>query len=156
MIQRIQTLYLSAAIISYILLFFFPIADYANEIQGTYRLFVTGMKYTEQHTTVNFWATFPMLGLLVVAAIFTVISLFQYRKRKTQLLLVNLSILFTIILVGLIFLFYADHFFQDVVKVRPTYQFGCFVPLISLVFLLLSFRAIRKDDALVKSTDRLR
>jgi hypothetical protein len=36
------------------------------------------------------------------------------------------------------------------------YQFGMYIPLISLIFLVLASRAIRKDEELIKSSDRLR
>jgi hypothetical protein len=39
---------------------------------------------------------------------------------------------------------------------QPSYQFGIFLPVISLLLLVLASRAIRKDEALVKSADRLR
>jgi hypothetical protein len=156
MIQRIQTLFLSVAIIACALLFFFPIATYQNEIQGTYKLFATGMKYMDQQTSINFWATFPMLFLLSASILLSLAAIFTFKKRKLQLLFVNINILFTIAFVAFIFLFYSDHFFREIVKAQPSYQFGGFIPLISLVFLILAFRAIRKDEALIKSTDRLR
>jgi hypothetical protein len=155
MLQRIQTLYLSGAIISCILLFFFPIANYTYEILN-YKLFVTGMRYMEQNTTIDFWVTSPMLFLLICSVLLSIVSIFTFKKRRLQLLFVNINILFTIILVALIFLYYSDHYFREIVKDKPSYQFGCFIPLISLVFLVLAFRAIRKDEALVKSSERLR
>jgi hypothetical protein len=41
-------------------------------------------------------------------------------------------------------------------KTAPSYQFGIFFPLVSLVCIIMASRAIRKDEALVKSSDRLR
>ena len=155
MIQRIQTLYLSVAIITCTLSFFFPIALYQSDIH-TYKLFTTGMKYLQEETIINFWATSPMLFLLAGSILLSVSAIFTYKKRRLQLLFVNINILFTITLVALIFLFYSDHFFREIVKVQPSYQFGGFIPLISLVFLVLAFRAIRKDETLVKSSERLR
>ena len=114
------------------------------------------MKYMDPETFINFWATFPLLLVLCILIILPVIAIFSYQKRRLQLLFVNTGILLTIALIAMIFLFYSDYFFQDIVKVRPDYQFGAFIPLISLVFLVLAFRAIRKDEALVKSADRLR
>ena len=156
MLQRIQTLYLSVAIIACTLLFFFPIAQYQNDLRGTYKLFATGMKYMEEQTTVNFLATSPMLLLLIGSILLSIASIFTFKKRRLQLLFVNINILFTITLVALLFLFYSDHFFRDIVQVSPSYQFGGFIPLISLVFLILAFRAIKKDESLVRSADRLR
>ena len=155
MLQRIQTLYSGIAIITYILLLFFPIAVYQEDVH-IYKLYASGMKYADPETIINFWATFPMLFVLCILIVLPFISIFSYKKRKLQLLFVNTSILLTIALIAMIFIFYSDYFFRDIVKVRPEYQFGAFIPLISLVFLVLAFRAIRKDEALVKSADRLR
>lgn len=156
MIQRIQTLFLFLSIMACALLFFFPIAVYHNPLHGTYKLFATHMIYVDAQAVMNFLATSPMLILLIGSMLLSLVAIFTFKKRKLQLLFVNLNILFTIALVALIFLFYADHFFRDNVQVQPTYQFGGFAPLISLVFLILSFRAIRKDEALLKSSERLR
>jgi len=155
MIQRIQTLFLSVAIITCSLLFFFPIATYQHDL-FTYKLFATHLIYIEEQTIINFWATSPMLFLFVGSMLLSITAIFTYKKRRLQLLFVNINILFTIILVALIFLFYSDHFFRQIVKVPPSYQFGGFIPLVSLVFLILAFRAIRKDEALLKSSERLR
>ncbi len=156
MLQRIQTLYLSVSIITCVLLLFFPIATYQHDMQGTYKLFLTGMKYMEQPTIINFWATSPMIFLLIGSILLSTASIFTFKKRRLQLLFVNINILFTITLVALIFLFYSDHFFREIVKVQPSYQFGGFIPLISLIFLIMAFRSIRKDESLVRSADRLR
>lgn len=155
MLQRIQTLYLGVSIITYILLFLFPIAVYQQDVH-TYKLFASGMKYMDPETFISFWATFPMLIILCILIILPLIAIFSYQKRRLQILFVNTGILLTIALIAMIFLFYSDYFFKDIVKVRPDYQFGAFIPLISLVFLVLAFRAIRKDEALVRSADRLR
>jgi len=156
MIQRIQTLFLSISVISCILLFFFPIALYINDIPATYKLFVTHLIFIEGKTIINFWATSPMLFLLIISILLSLAAIFSYKKRRLQLLFVNINILLTIVQIALIFLFYSDHLFRDIIKVRPSYQMGGFIPLISLVFLILAFRAIKKDEALVKSADRLR
>ena len=156
MIQRMQTLYMSIVVIACISMFFFPIARYFNDVQGTYVFFITGMKYMiEPPVTVNFWLTFPLLILVVSSLILIVAAIFLYKKRGLQLWFVNITFLLHIALIILIFLYYINHF-ETLFNTRPSYQFGIFIPLISLLGIILASRAIRKDEALVKSSDRLR
>ena len=73
-----------------------------------------------------------------------------------QLWFVNISFLLNILLIILIYFFYSSHFLQEQINIGPSYQFGIFLPIVSFVCLILASRAIRKDEALVKSADRLR
>jgi hypothetical protein len=156
MIQRIQTVYLSVVVIACVLLFFFPLAKYHNDVQGTYVLMASGMKYMiEPPVIVEFWRTFPMLALLAGTLVLAGISIFLFKKRMTQLLLVNIAFLLNVVLIILIFLYYTGHF-EKIFQVLPSYQWGVFLPLASMVCLILASRAIRKDEMLVRSSDRLR
>jgi hypothetical protein len=156
MIQRVQTLYLSIVVIACISLFFFPITKYFNDVQGTYVFFITGMRYMiEPPITVNFWLTFPLLLFTVFSLILALSAIFLYKKRGVQLWFVNITFLLHVALIILIFLYYINHF-ETLFNTKPSYQFGVFIPLVSLVCIILASRAIRKDEALVKSSDRLR
>jgi hypothetical protein len=156
MIQRVQTLYLSIVVIACISLFFFPITKYFNDVQGTYVFFITGMKYMiEPPITVNFWLTFPLLLLTVFSLILALSAIFLYKKRGVQLWFVNIAFLLHVALILLVFLYYINHF-ETLFKTKPSYQFGVFIPLVSLVCIIMASRAIRKDEALVKSSERLR
>jgi hypothetical protein len=156
MIQRVQTLYMSIVVIACISLFFFPIAKYISDVRGTYVFFITGMKYMgEVPAIVNFWLTFPLLMLMVSSLILIVAAIFLYKKRGLQLWFVNITFLLHVAIIILIFLYYINHF-ETLFNTKSSYQFGIFIPLISLVGIILASRAIRKDEALVKSSDRLR
>jgi hypothetical protein len=156
MIQRIQTLYMSISVIACISLFFFPIARYFNDVQGTYVFFISGMRYMiEPPITVNFWLTFPLILLVFCSVILVFSAIFLYKKRGLQLWFVNISFLIHVALILLIFLYYIGHF-ETIFNTKPSYQFGIFLPLVSLVCIILASRAIRKDEALVRSSDRLR
>lgn len=158
MIQRIQTVYLTASVIACVLLFSFPMAKFNNDVQGTYILSVIGVKYlnmVDPPIFVNFWLTFPLLILAIASIIITGSAIFLYKKRRSQLILVNISFLLNVIVVAVIYLYYIGYV-ENLSKVVASYQFGIFLPLISLALLVLANRSIRKDEVLVKSTDRLR
>ena len=156
MIQRIQTVYMSIVVIACLSLLFIPVAKYIHDIQGTYIFYITGMKYMiDPPVTVNFWKTFPLLGILGASIVLVLAAIFLYRKRTVQLLLVNITFLLNIGLIILIYLIYINHF-EKQFNAPTSYQIGIFIPLVSLVFLIFASRAIRKDEAMVKSSDRLR
>ncbi len=156
MIQRIQTLYLTASVIACALLFIFPMAKFINAMQGTYLLTVTGIKYMiDPPIFVHFMVTSPMLILNIASILLTAAAIFLFRKRGLQLILVNVSFLLNVVLIALVYLYYINYV-EKLSKVTPAYQFGIFLPILSLILLVLASRAIRKDEALVKSADRLR
>jgi integral membrane sensor domain MASE1 len=157
MIQRIQSLFLAVAAIAAVLMFFFPIADFYNEHIGNYKLLVTGLKGMDPDPKIHlsWWASSPLAFLTAGSLIISLITLFLYKKRPLQIKLLAFNILATIVLIIVIFLYYVNSI-EKITGILPSYQFGAFCPLICLIFLLLANRFIRKDEALVKSADRLR
>ncbi|MDP4281522.1 MAG: DUF4293 domain-containing protein [Bacteroidota bacterium] len=154
MIQRIQSLYLALSVVACGLLFFFPMAVFVHP-SGIYNFFIYGIKYMlEPPMILNFWLVFPALAMIIIATILTASSIFLYKNRKLQVLFVSIAFLLHVILISVILLFYISHF-EDIYGIH-SYKFGIFLPLISLGLLILANRAIRKDEALVKSADRLR
>ena len=158
MIQRIQSLYLLVVAVACVLLFFFPMIEYISP-GGTFKLFATGMRsYSDVPGILFFWQTFPLIILVTGSFALSVITIFLFRKRKLQFQLVNVNVLINVLMIALVFLVYSKFFEHRLVGggIQASYQFGMYIPLISLVFLVLASRAIRKDEALVKSSDRLR
>jgi hypothetical protein len=158
MLQRIQTLYLVLIAIATLLLFFFPLADYYNELHGNYKFFIYGIKCMDPEPRVLFspYFTLPLLALVTASFIFTVVTIFQYKNRLRQIRLCAFNMLANIVLVMVIFFFYAPKI-KTLTLTEPDYNYvGMILPLISIVLLILANRAIRKDEALVRSSDRLR
>jgi len=157
MIQRIQTIFLVLAVISGVLLFFFPLADYYNEFSGNFRFYITELRPMDPDPkiTTTIWFTSPLWLISGVSVALSLVSVFLYKKRLVQLQLVAFNILLNIGLVVLIFLIYTSKI-TTLTNIEPSYQFGIFLPLITIVFLVVANRFIRKDEALVKAADRLR
>jgi hypothetical protein len=156
MIQRIQTLYLSLVVLACAMMFFFPMAEYVNDVQGTYIFYVFGVKYLiEPPLLLSFWLTFPLLVMIAATGILSLVAIFLFKNRRTQNLLVSIAFLLHVIFITAVFLFYMGHFDKQF-HVMHSYRFGVFIPLVSLGFLILASRSIRKDESMVKSADRLR
>ncbi len=131
MLQRIQSLYLIAFFLITLLTFFlFP------------ELEVQASKTIQQ--LLNY------VPLLLVGL--TIFSIFMFSKRNVQFR-INIFILIVSIVLELSI---ATNFFKsiDVLNTTVLLRFGC--ALVSWCGLLLANKYIRKDEALVRSIDRLR
>jgi hypothetical protein len=158
MLQRIQTVYLAIVAFSCIMIFFFPLANYYNELQGNYKFFIYGIRSMDPEPKVAFslYFTLPLIFLVVVSFIFSVSTILLYKNRLRQLRLCAFNMITNIVLVMVIFFFYATRI-KTMTLIEPEYNYtGMALPLVSLLFLILANGAIRKDEALVKSSDRLR
>ena len=136
MIQRIQSLFLiGSIIITAVLPFFFSLWTESND---------TVVFFNDSILYVVFFAGISALAIL---------SLFLFKKRQTQFVLNRLAIIFNFILLGF-FVFRTLNLSGEMqISVKGI---GMFLPTISIVLLVLANRAIKKDEDLVKSVDRLR
>ncbi|MGY0407712.1 MAG: DUF4293 domain-containing protein [Polaribacter sp.] len=143
MIQRIQTIYLLlAAIISGALIFVF-------NLWKSKKIEVFAMQLLEDHSTIL--KVLPILFL--VSAIISVIAIFLFKNRKLQFVMVRLAILVNLILLGL--LIYVSLTLPGEAAVSEN-GIGMFIPILAVLLLVLANKAIKKDEDLVKSVDRLR
>jgi len=155
MIQRIQTLFLLLAAVSMLLMFIFPLSSYLSDFEY-FKLYIYGLTdMGPEHKDVGFTAFLPLLVLVIAIIAILVYSVFKYKKRSLQLQLINIAVFLNVGLVALIFFIY-DSILSKQISARPEYETGTFIPLIAIVFCLLASWRIRKDEALVRSADRLR
>ena len=137
MIQRIQTLYLFLAlVVTGVLPYCFPLWKLND---GTAIYFMSTMLYT------------ILLGL---STMLSSISILYYKKRQHQFVLNRLNIILNLILLGL-FVYRSLNLSGETVLVSEK-GIGMFLPIVAIVFLVLANKAIKKDEDLVKSVDRLR
>lgn len=137
MLQRIQTIYLFIAfIIMGILPFLFPLETDAS---GNKQIFA-------MDHTVDF-------ALFLGSAALSFITIFLFKNRQLQFVLCRLNIILNLILLGL-FVYHSLSVSGGVAT--PEKGIGMFLPIFSIVFLVLANKAIKKDEDLVKSVDRLR
>ena len=136
MVQRIQTIYLLlAAGVSAGLIYVFELWVNSEEI----KIFADDNIYV--------FATF------LASALLSIISIFKYKNRKSQFMLGRLNIILNFFLLG--FFVYQSLNISGETAVSEK-GIGMVLPIVSIVFLALANKAIKKDEDLVKSVDRLR
>lgn len=96
----------------------------------------------------------PMSVIMVLIIILSVIAVFLFRKRKIQLKLAGAIVLLTTIFIGLMVYLIIRATGEFQAELVPGYRM--FIPVLILIFGILAYLGIRKDENLVKSLDRLR
>ena len=137
MLQRIQTIYLLLAfVVTGILPFFIPLWTMTD---GKEYLFMQDQVYV------------VLLGL---STTLTLLSIVSYKKRQNQFVIGRLNIILNLILLGL-FVYRSLNLSGETLAVSEK-GIGMFLPIVAIVLLVLANKAIKKDEDLVKSVDRLR
>ena len=127
MIQRIQTLYMSLSLIISILLMLFW--DYCE-------------------------SSFSALCILFVVSVgLALFSILSYKKRQNQFVINRINIILNLIILGL-FVYQSLSLSGEGSPSKKGVE--TLLPAISVIFLVLANKAIKKDEDLVKSVDRLR
>lgn len=84
----------------------------------------------------------------------SLLSIISFKKRQNQFVIGRLNIILNLILLGL-FVYRSLNLSGEAVAVSEK-GIGMFLPIVAIVFLVLANKAIKKDEDLVKSVDRLR
>ena len=144
MIQRIQTLYLLiAAIFSAGLIFVFNLWENADK-----SLFYALDGFSSETMMFKF---IPVL--FFASALLSFIAIFQYKNRQLQFVIGRINILTNLILLGLLIYVSLSLSGETVVSEKGI---GLVIPIVVIFLLVMANRAIKKDEDLVKSVDRLR
>jgi hypothetical protein len=137
MIQRIQTIYLLLAFVTTgILPFIFPLWI----IDRKEYFFMQDQIYV------------IVFGLSTTLSLLSIVS---YKKRQNQFVIGRLNIILNLILLGL-FVYRSLNLSGETTTVVSEKGIGMFLPILAIVLLVLANKAIKKDENLVKSVDRLR
>jgi len=136
MLQRIQTVYLLISIL----------------IMGALYLWFPIIKDEADQLVIN--QNEPLvMGLIFGSIALTLFSILNFKKRKLQFVLNRLSIILNFVLLG-VFVYRSLTLSGETLVSEK--GIGVLLPIISIVFLVLANKAIKRDEDLVKSVDRLR
>lgn len=136
MLQRIQTIYLLIA------------AGVSAGLIYVFELWITSEDVKVYAANNNY-----VYAAFLTSALISMVSIFRYKNRKSQFMLGRLNIILNFFLLG--FFVYQSLNVSGETAVSEK-GIGMFIPIVSIVFLALANKAIKKDEDLVKSVDRLR
>ncbi|MCF8297721.1 MAG: DUF4293 domain-containing protein [Saprospiraceae bacterium] len=153
MLQRAQSIYLALIVISCLVLFFIPIVQYNTMDLGLLTINLYGGDIAQINTP----NTIYLAILNTIIMVFTAVIIFMFKNRKRQVSLLMIDMLLALgFLAMLYWLVFAKIEAMDEVMKSPNYKIGAFLPLLNILLIIISSRKIRKDEAMVKSADRLR
>lgn len=144
MLQRIQSLYIIiAALISGGLSFMFFFWVNSNGIEYYILDFFNEIDLKLVSIPIAFfWSAF-----------LSVVSLFMFKRRKQQIIINRFNLVVNLYLLGIIVYCLLSLSGESKVSEKGI---GLFLPVLTIVFLVLANKSIQKDEDLVKSVDRLR
>ncbi len=143
MIQRIQSIYLFiATLVSGGLVFVFNLWSNLKE-----QIFALDLLMRESFLL----KVIPLLFLL--SAVVSFLDIFLFKNRKLQFVIGRLIILINLFLLGL--LIYVSLTLPGEISISKK-GIGMFLPILVVLLIVLANKAIKKDEDLVKSVDRLR
>lgn len=148
MIQRIQTVFMLIATALISLMLFFSLADF--NVKGMdYSLRADSlMNMTSNQAELVIW---PLFILLIVMLLMPFVTIFFYKKRMYQIRMLIFSSVLNVLFYGLFF------YEMSVVKKMMTvnsihYSYWILaMPLIAVVFNIMSIRRIGQDEMLIRS-----
>ncbi|MCU0450922.1 MAG: DUF4293 domain-containing protein [Bernardetiaceae bacterium] len=157
MIQRIQTVFLFLVMVALVLMLFFPLWQKQQAAtQQMAEFTVLSLTHQKAGQTVVAKNTIYLAIMAGVGMVLAAMSLFSYKNRHLQVRinLLNTLVLAVMLLAAAFLSLQGEKFFEP--AVRGQYGLGFYMPGLALVFNALATRFIRRDEALVRSADRLR
>jgi len=152
MIQRAQSVWLFLASLTLFLLLILPVLTKQSNTGELW--FQVGGLYQSSDRVVTQIDAYPLLfGGTIFIGLVCLANIFNFRNRTLQKRIVLLSI------IGIIALIVWTGTYINRIPGGidgATFNAGAYLPLPSILFCVLAFRGIRKDEQLIKSADRLR
>jgi hypothetical protein len=148
MIQRKQTLFLLAVAIIGIVSFFTPFQTMHSGMHE----WKINLILTSNWIILNSNIYFPIV-LNVLVIILSLFTIFLYKKRGLQYKLANLLVLLNIFILGIFFLM---NFIKNDVQGEINFSIGAFLPIVSASLAFFAAFFIKKDEQLVRNSDRIR
>jgi len=155
MIQRIQTLYLLLVVIVTTVTFFSPFAGLQNAEQAAiYEMSYRGlfeMNVSGNNMLANTWMLTALMALIPLLAFITIIL---FKKRMLQIRLIIFNIVLMAGFYGLMFIYLWQ--FGKSLEASLYLEIPAAFPLVGIILSIMAIRAIGKDEALIKSLNRIR
>lgn len=150
--QRKQTVFLLLSIAAIILCLLFPVAKFEPAELGGIGSTVYNIGIVAG-TAYKFGLSSALAVLLSLAGITSVVAIFTFKNRKSQMRLCSLSMLF----LALWYVWLALSILNaGNSQTNISLAFGACLPLVAFILVWLARRGVKADDDLVRSMDRIR
>ena len=152
MIQRIQSVYLLIAAILMAVVVCTPLAILSGASDSFYLFKSIGVFEN------GFTLVYPSWGIVacaVISALLGFVSIFLFKKRKIQIKMSYVSIVFII----LFYAAFAAYLYTGQAALEAKFskvEYGLALPAISLILTVLALSKIKADERLVQSLNRIR
>jgi len=154
MIQRIQSLLLLFAFFIAVALYFMPLSQKTHfdpaigDVNATLK--VTGIETAPGELTV-IW---PLLLCNSAVGLLSLIAIFMYKNRPGQVKITMLAFFIScLVLTGT---FWYSDYYNNAGDDKSRYLVGVYLLFVQLFVLIRALKAIKKDEELVRSADRIR
>ena len=143
MIQRIQSIFLALGALCTFGLFGADAAETATAVPNS-EIF--------DDARFNVFDSPLLIGGVVAAGLLLLVAIFLFRNRRLQTVLARVALIIT-----LAYLAFGGVLYSGAVgAAQASAAFGIALPVLAIIFAVLSARYIQKDEKLVRSADRLR
>lgn len=152
MIQRIQSIYLFLVTGLLIVAMCMPVGQFVEPDGVTAHVL---KPLSLQLADGSSFSTWGMFGILLLSAIITFCTIFLYRNRMLQ---VRMTIFVILLLIGFYAVFgvFAYMLSEDLEGTTFRMGWALCLPAVSMILNYLAFRAIYRDELMVRAADRLR
>ena len=153
MIQRVQTLWLLAVLILQSLIWFLPFASFSMASGQDLNVALQSLPDTVEGAFTGYLSLYVCWAIAVLSAL---IGIFLFKKRRQQMKLCVYGMISSALFA--IFAWITGFKLADATQaeLHMGSSLSLFMPVLSLLCFVLALRYIRKDEALIKSLDRLR
>ena len=154
MIQRIQSIFLLLGALSMGLLFSEPMSfatifgDATALKAADQAMLADGIFAVSDHTI--------LLILTIVCIGLPLLTIFFFKNRRLQVKLGRITITLLVVTFALAIILFMQDYNLMIEGTEVNIEYGYLSPLLAIVFLALALIFIKKDDKMVRSSDRLR
>jgi hypothetical protein len=147
MIQRIQTVFIFIAVLLLGLMYFFPFAEISVG-ENLYEFNIKGIFLGEK----IIYPGMILLIFLILIILLHVFVMFRYKKRILQIRILIFVIILLLGFTGVLAYFAWSGFSGETVS----FSFPVAMPIVAAILDYLAIRYIGKDEALIRSLNRIR
>jgi len=152
--QRIQTVFLAIAILSLLASIFQPIWLYVDAAGKEHELFAFHFTVIEKGVRTTYYFPYTVTAILAIAGI--TVAIIEIRKFKDRMLQMKLGALNALFIAGTLgaAVIFANSMYKN--YQGGQYGLGLWLPAVAVVCNWVAMRFIKRDEKIVRDSQRLR